>query len=98
MSHSWPGNVRELRTVIENMVILSTTPKLGMDSLPDDIRPMKEQPMSGINNLVGISLEQAEKELIRNTLKMTAGNREQAAKLLGIGERTLYRKIKEYEL
>jgi two-component system response regulator HydG len=51
-----------------------------------------------MGNLVGISIEQAEKELIRNTLKMTNGNREQAAKLLGIGERTLYRKIKEYGL
>ena len=49
-----------------------------------------------MNNLVGISIEQAEKELIRNTLKMVNGNREQAAKILGIGERTLYRKIKEY--
>jgi DNA-binding NtrC family response regulator len=49
-------------------------------------------------NLVGISLEQAERELIRNTLKMTNGNREQAAEMLGIGERTLYRKIKEYDL
>jgi two-component system response regulator HydG len=51
-----------------------------------------------MTNLVGISLTQAEKELIRNTLKLTHGNREQAAKILGIGERTLYRKIKEYEL
>jgi two-component system response regulator HydG len=98
MSHNWPGNVRELRTVIENMVILSAGPKLGMDSLPDDMRPTKEPAASGMNNLVGISLQQAERELIRNTLKMTNGNREQAAKLLGIGERTLYRKIKEYDL
>ena len=49
-----------------------------------------------MNNLVGISIEQAERELIRNTLNLTSGNREQAAKILGIGERTLYRKIKEY--
>jgi two-component system response regulator HydG len=51
-----------------------------------------------MNNLVGISITQAEKELIRNTLKMVEGNREQAAKILGIGERTLYRKIREYDL
>ena len=98
VSHNWPGNVRQLRTVIENMVILSNGPKLALESLPDDIRPADHQPAGGMNNLVGISIEQAEKELIRNTLKMTNGNREQAAKLLGIGERTLYRKIKEYEL
>ena len=52
----------------------------------------------GVYSLVGISITQAEKELIRNTLKMVNGNREQAAKILGIGERTLYRKIKEYDL
>jgi two-component system response regulator HydG len=48
--------------------------------------------------LAGVSLLDAEKELIRNTLTMVNGNRQQAAKLLGIGERTLYRKIKEYGL
>jgi two-component system response regulator HydG len=51
-----------------------------------------------MNNLVGISIEQAERELIRNTLELVKGNREQAAKSLGIGERTLYRKIREYGL
>jgi two-component system response regulator HydG len=45
-----------------------------------------------------VSLEQLEREAIRSTLQMTGGNREQAAKILGIGERTLYRKIKEYGL
>ena len=54
--------------------------------------------LSFLQNLVGIRIDQAEKELIRNTLKMVSGNREQAAKILGIGERTLYRKIKEYGL
>ena len=98
MGYSWPGNVRELKGVVENMVLLSSSKKLGMDNLPDDIRPVKGVNSSGITNLVGIPLEQAEQELIRNTLKMTNGNREQAAKLLGIGERTLYRKIKEYGL
>ncbi len=99
MGLPWPGNVRQLKNVIENMVVLSHTQKLGVDSLPSDIRPTAgNEKLGGINNLVGISIEQAEKELIRNTLKMVEGNREQAAKILGIGERTLYRKIKEYDL
>jgi two-component system response regulator HydG len=46
----------------------------------------------------GMSLEQLEKHAIRNALRVSAGNREQAAKMLGIGERTLYRKLKEYGL
>lgn len=49
-------------------------------------------------SLAGASLEQLEKRAIRETLKLTGGNREQTAKLLGIGERTLYRKLKEYGL
>ena len=53
---------------------------------------------SGGGSLAGTSLEQIEKRAIRETLRLTGGNREQAAKLLGIGERTLYRKLKEYGL
>ncbi len=98
MSYAWPGNVRQLRNVIENMIVLATGPALTVDLLPSEIRPARAEATGGMNNLVGISIEQAEKELIRNTLKMVNGNREQAAKILGIGERTLYRKIKEYEL
>jgi transcriptional regulator with GAF, ATPase, and Fis domain len=97
MSNSWPGNVRQLRNAIDTMVVLSSGPKLTVANLPTDIRPAGGD-VSGMNNLVGISIEQAEKELIRNTLKLVNDNREQAAKILGIGERTLYRKIKEYGL
>ncbi len=104
MAYSWPGNVRELRQTVENMVVLAPSDasapiKLGMENLPPEIRPAGgDAPVGAMNNLVGISITQAEKELIRNTLKLTNGNREQAAKILDIGERTLYRKIKEYDL
>lgn len=98
MSYAWPGNVRQLRNVVERMVVLSPGPRLGTETLPPEIRPAGGEPPRGMHDLVGISIEQAEKELIRNTLKLTGGNREQAARILGIGERTLYRKIKEYGL
>ncbi|HEX8914758.1 MAG TPA: sigma-54 dependent transcriptional regulator [Humisphaera sp.] len=102
MSYGWPGNVRQLRRAIERLVVLSPGPKLSVEALPPEIRPTgaspADAPVAGMSNLVGISLEQAEVELIRNTLKLTNGNREQAAKILGIGERTLYRKIKDYNL
>ncbi|HLL89648.1 MAG TPA: sigma-54 dependent transcriptional regulator [Tepidisphaeraceae bacterium] len=103
MSYSWPGNVRQLKGAIENMVVLGPpdATRLGVETLPQDIRPKAADAagaIGGMNNLVGISIEQAEKELIRNTLKLVDGNREHAAKILKIGERTLYRKIKEYEL
>ena len=98
MAYSWKGNVRELRTVVENMVVFATGSELGVENLPPELRPIGGEPGGGMNHVVGITWEQAEKQLIANTLKMTAGNREQAAKILGIGERTLYRKIKEYGL
>jgi two-component system response regulator HydG len=96
MGYSWPGNVRQLKNIVENLVVLSPPGEIGPESLPPEIRPATTAATGGMNNLVGISIEQAERELIRNTLKLTEGNREQAAKILGIGERTLYRKIKEY--
>ena len=96
LSYSWPGNVRQLKSTIENMVVLSTNGILDVDSLPTDIRPAGSIAPATMSNVVGVSLEELEKEAIRNTLKLVHGNREQAAKILGIGERTLYRKIKDY--
>ena len=99
MAHQWPGNVRQLRNVVENMVVLTERDKLGLDDLPGDIHRRDDAiAVAQMSHLAGISLEDAEKQLIDNTLKMVGGNREQAAKILGIGERTLYRKIKEYGL
>ena len=100
MAYPWPGNVRQLRNVVENMVVLAgDETKLTVDDLPEEIHT----PPAGLTDepfreLAGISIEEAEKQLIRNTLQMVDGNREKAATILGIGERTLYRKIKEYGL
>jgi len=96
VSHAWPGNVRELRMTLEQMVVMSSGPWLGVENLPQGIRPTAAAQPGELKNLAGMSIEQVEKEHIRSTLEMTQGNREQAAKILGIGERTLYRKIKEY--
>ena len=107
MSYGWPGNVRQLRNVVDTMVVLSTGPKLTVGDLPPDMRPPGAGGAGlpgggggpgGLDNVGGIRLEQLEKEAIIKTLAMVHGNREQAAKLLGIGERTLYRKIREYGL
>ena len=80
------------------MVVLAGEGRLAVDDLPAEIRGAARGERAGIAALAGVSISEAEKELIRNTLKMVNGNRQQAAKILGIGERTLYRKIKEYDL
>jgi two-component system response regulator HydG len=91
----WPGNVRQLRNAVENMVVLAGEGKLGAQDLPAEVVGGGPEGRTG---LAGVSLTDAEKELIRNTLAIVGGNRQQAARMLGIGERTLYRKIREYGL
>jgi two-component system response regulator HydG len=105
IAHTWPGNVRELRNTIEEMVVLSQGQTLTAQDLPQPLQtavPLRPLPAggseSGAGGLVGMSMEQIEREAIRNTLRATEGNRERTAKMLGIGERTLYRKLKEYGL
>ncbi|MFG0315523.1 MAG: sigma-54 interaction domain-containing protein, partial [Phycisphaerales bacterium] len=110
-AYAWPGNVRQLINVVENMVVMAIgdrdddggTVRVEVGHIPAEIMSSDADglPDSGgaqTGSLAGTSLEQLEKQAIRETLKLTGGNREQTAKLLGIGERTLYRKLKEYGL
>lgn len=101
MAHPWPGNVRELRNALESMVVIDSDGILDVDDLTEDVQSSTGaagETGAGADHLVGKSLEQIEAYYIAETLKMTQGNREETAKLLGIGERTLYRKLKEYGL
>ena len=85
------------------MVVVDYDGVLDMDDLPGRIgraRPSRsdEPPAAGaLAGLVGRPLAEVERLFIAETLRLTGGNREVAAEKLGIGERTLYRKIKEYE-
>lgn len=104
--YHWPGNVRELRNCIENMVVLATGPVLDVEDIPSDIveavategllaLPPGRSPVA---QLTGKTVREVERELISQTLEHTGGDRKEAARLLGISERTLYRKIKQYGL
>lgn len=98
--HGWKGNIRELRNVIQNMVVLASGPRLTLRDVPRELRGHEsaEAPAQGDVSLAGRSMEEIEREAIRETLKLTDGNRKAAADLLQIGERTLYRKIEKYDL
>jgi two-component system response regulator HydG len=100
MRFDWPGNVRQLRNVVQNMVVVAEGDRLEMRHLPPEVRAGDDDDAGGgrVGGTAGVSLDQLEKQAIRETLKLTGGNREQAAQMLGIGERTLYRKLKEYGL
>jgi two-component system response regulator HydG len=100
LRYDWPGNVRELRNAIENMVLLARGEMLGVEDVPDAVKQVDgriETPGEGYV-LAGRSLVDVERDLIRENLKLFGGNREKTARVLQIGERTLYRKIKEYGL
>jgi two-component system response regulator HydG len=103
MTFPWPGNVRQLKNAIESMVVVDYDEVLDVDDLPpelgeggDSLPPPSAS--NGLSDLVGRPLSELEGLFIGETLKATGGNREEAAEMLGIGERTLYRKIKEYGL
>ncbi|RIK62957.1 MAG: sigma-54-dependent Fis family transcriptional regulator [Planctomycetota bacterium] len=114
MAHDWPGNVRELRNVVEEMVVLSQgrlitaaelppnltrlAPATAAVTAPGQAAAFAAPAQAGMSSLVGLTMEQIEREVIRLTLAHNEGNRERTAKMLAIGERTLYRKIKEYGL
>lgn len=102
LAFDWPGNVRQLRNVIESMVVVDYDEVLDLDDLPAELAPddvmVERNQMGGLHELVGKSMDEIEELFIAETLKVTVGNREEAAKMLGIGERTLYRKIKQYGL
>ena len=96
--HDWPGNVRELRNAVENMVLLAQGEALQVGDLPESVVAAGGQVRGTQLDLAGRSLAEMEEALIKANLELMEDNRERTAKVLGIGERTLYRKIKEYGL
>jgi two-component system response regulator HydG len=100
MRYDWPGNVRQLMSAVQGMLVVAEGDKLEPRHLPPEVLAGGDAEMAtvGVDATTGLSLDQIEKQAIRNALRITGGNREAAAKMLGIGERTLYRKLKEYGL
>ncbi len=106
--YDWPGNIRQLRNFVETMVVLDTDGILGEDDLPPELLDretvaavearMPSFSSGGLESeLIGKPLALIEKWAIEETLKMTGGNREEAAKVLDIGARTLYRRLDQYK-
>ena len=98
----WKGNVRQLKNVVESMVVLDIDGVLDLDDvspdLSDDAPPSPTVNSDEMSSLVGMSLRDIERWAIEQTLKISNGNREETAQILGISERNLYRKLKEFEL
>jgi len=89
--HDWPGNVRELRDTIERMAMGAGRRTLEVSDLPAHLRSVAEGGTLAV--YVGMTVAEAERHLIEATLRHTGGDRPRAAAILGIGLRTLYRKV-----
>ncbi len=101
-AYDWPGNVRELRNTIESMLVQDQDGVLGMDDLQegDGLHGLRgsNHTTTGPADLVGRPLVEVERYYMERALELTNGNREEAARLLGIGERTLYRIFQDWKL
>jgi two-component system response regulator HydG len=99
--YDWPGNVRELRNSIESMVVQDHDGILGLDDIQEGDGLIRlSQPdnhVAGPANLVGRPLTEVERYFIEQALEVTNGNRVEAAQMLGIGERTLYRVMQDWK-
>jgi len=97
MAYDWPGNVRELRNTIEQMVVLTRAEKLTLRDVPAAVRGGADLTKIAVVR-TGMTVEEAEKELIVQALKELKGNRTKAAEKIGMSRRTLHRKLKRYGL
>jgi DNA-binding NtrC family response regulator len=98
--YSWPGNVRELRNLIENLVVFARQPNLALSDLPAELREAAETSDATESRTQGLfedlNMDVIERQAIVRALEKTGGNRGKAAELLGIGLRTLQKKLKDY--
>jgi DNA-binding NtrC family response regulator len=94
--YAWPGNVRELRNCIESSVVMCKGSVITVDDLPPYLRETSEKDTIRINP--GITLQEAEKQIIAFTLNQNGGNKSKTAEILGIGRKTLHRKLNEYKI
>ncbi len=95
-NYNWPGNIRELRNCIESAVVMCKGSVITLDDMPPSIGSNSDD--DSLKIPIGISMENAEKEIIKATLFHENGNKTKTAEILGIGRKTLHRKINEYGL
>jgi len=96
VSYDWPGNVRELENCIQRCLALGNAPQIRVVDLPSNLLYFVGEPRREARALA--TLQELEQRAIRQAIEATQGDRLRAAKLLGIGKTTIYRKLKEYGL
>lgn len=94
LKYDWPGNIRQLQNCIESAVVMSNGKQIKLEDLPLSVSEYTGQ--ESISIPMGISLEDAEKIIIMQNLSVNKGNKSKTADILGIGRKTLHRKLNEY--
>lgn len=108
VNYDWPGNVRELENAVERAVIIASGRQIELDDLPEAIRRGASEPsaharearafdLRGLDVELPSTMDEIERRVIEATLEYTHGDKSQAARLLNIGRKTLYRKLEQYE-
>lgn len=96
MAYDWPGNVRELENAIERAVALGSGPFVSVHDLPSSLHYATSERLPASQEV--LPLEELERRAILSTLRQTNGDKQAAARALGIGKTTLYRKLKQYQI
>lgn len=91
-AYSWPGNVRQLKNMMESLLIMCRE-RITLADLPPEVTPASGDGSDRLVLELPVTLQEAEDMLVERTLAITGGNRTQAAMLLGMGRRTLQRKL-----
>lgn len=94
--YQWPGNIRELRNCVESAVVMCNTNQIGIEDLPSSIRENSVE--KSISIPLGLSMDEAERIIIQENLLNNGGNKSKTAEILGIGRKTLHRKLIDYGL
>ncbi len=93
VKYSWPGNIRELRNCVESAVVMCNGDEIKVEDLPHTLQKTSEE--KSIIIPMGITLEEAEMIIINENLAFNNGNKSKTADVLGIGRKTLHRKLGE---
>ncbi|HXZ27405.1 MAG TPA: sigma-54 dependent transcriptional regulator [Terriglobales bacterium] len=96
MNYDWPGNVRELENCLERASAMSSGPLIHLADLPTNLQDSRVRPLAGPGTPRVVPIAELEKQAILSTIEQVHGDKLLAARLLGIGKTTLYRKLKEY--